>query len=74
MLENTIQTNGTQSWKWVTISGRVYVDNDALEARVAETKETTVEAFEELARDRIIQEMLPHSDEPFKFDSIDFPA
>lgn len=75
MFENTIQTNGTQSWKWVTISGRVFVDNDVLDQAVSGSEDqTTTEVFEELARDRLIEEVLPKTDEPFRFDSIEFPA
>jgi hypothetical protein len=79
MFENTIQTNGTRSWKWVTITGRVYVDNAALEQLVDESQKvdkpiTYDEAFEELARERLHEDAIPNSDEPFKFDSIDFPA
>ncbi len=79
MFENTIQTNGTQSWKWVTISGRVFVDNTEIEQGISsahdvgwDRSENTV--FEELARDRLIDDVFRHADEPFKLDSIEFPA
>ncbi len=78
-MDNKLQTNGHQSWKWVTITGRVFVDNSDLEISrkalhdVGEDP-TADEIFEELARDRIIAEVIPHSDEPFKFDAITFEA
>lgn len=70
MFENVIQTNGTQSWKWVTIRGRVFVDNADLEADTS--GRSADEVFEELARERLSDNVIPYSDEPFKFDAISF--
>lgn len=71
MFENTIKTNGTQSWKWITITGRVFVDNVALEAMSENNPDKTqTECFEELARERISD--LIQTDEPFKLAEISF--
>ena len=77
MFDNSIKTNGTQSWKWVTITGRVFVDNADIGQLIDESMKSDKplindEAFEELARERLIEDVLPHSDDPFKFDSISF--
>lgn len=75
MFENTLQTNGKQSWKWVTISGRVFVDNVELDENVEASRTIGVngtqdEVFESLAKSKL-RELFP-TDEPFKLDSFDF--
>ena len=75
MLDNNLQRNGKQAYKFATITVRVYVDLDELEQATengyqdpvdGEFKkfDSEVEAFDHLAREKILS-LFP-TDEPCK--------